>query len=158
MTCTATAITESSVGTVTCSEYTGYTCPTYTEWTGATNPFVGTGTTGTASDTTPPVMSGFTAITISDTWASFKWETDEPATCRVDIGKSFPFTSAVSFVHAHYVMGERNVVATGLIKDTTYYVIGYSTDIYGNGTQAGVHTFKTAGTGGIGGEPIQDYP
>ena len=158
MTCTATDITEATVGTVSVSEATIGTVEC-TERSALTNPFVGTGTTGSATDTTGPVISGFRAIKISDTWASFDWDTDEPGTCHINVSTYsdvFPVGGYTSYIHTHYVIGDRVVVVSPLKPATTYYLYAWSTDIYGNKGGSGQKTFKSADTGGYGGSPVQD--
>ena len=162
MATTTTDITERTAATS--PDYTAgaITAPDYTEASALANPFAGTGTdtgtgTVTETDTTGPVISGIRGITISDVWASFDWDTDEPGTCYAGcttdaLGAIFTQYTA----HTHYVIGERNVMVTSLKADTVYYVAIRSTDIYANGSADRSKKFKTALTGGVGGTPVID--
>lgn len=158
MTCTVTTITERSA--VSCPTYStdAVTCPSYTERGTVTCAFEGTETgTGTGTDTVGPVISNIRALTITDTWASFAWETDEPGTCYVGVT-----TDQIGIVitqvssHDHYVIGERDVVVTNMKSFTTYYIVVRTTDIYGNASTNRDYKFKTPQADGSGGLPVQD--
>jgi len=103
------------------------------------------------------VISGFHAVTISDTWASFGWQTDEPATCYIQWAESEPLPpGSPSETHTHLVMGDRVVVATNIKTSTVYYISVRSTDAYGNGSHRPGYHFMSAQAGGIGGEPVEE--
>jgi len=101
----------------------------------------------TTTDQTAPTLSNFYAIDIGTDYAIFDWETDEEANCRVDYSTAFPFVDGevvTGSTHEHYIFDNRSYLITGLKSDTTYYVIAYSVDRYGNLGSSGAYQFKTA--------------
>jgi carbonic anhydrase len=74
--------------------------------------------TFTTPDTTPPVISGVTTSSITDTSALVSWDTDEPADSRVNYGN----TTALGQTEYYDVLGTgRTILLSGLTPDTTYY-------------------------------------
>jgi parallel beta-helix repeat protein len=82
-------------------------------------------------DTTPPVISGITEGTITETTAVISWTTDEVSTTQIHYGTSAGVygsstTKASGLVTAH------QQTLTGLTASTTYYYVVESTDASGN--------------------------
>ena len=140
----------------TCPTYTaddGAICPAYTDRGTVTNPFF-QGSSETDTDTTPPVLSNFHANVVSHTYVEFDWDTDEPATCRIQYDAANPPSGSATFVtHTHLVLNNRAVIAVDLVRGHTYYVRAYSEDAYGNGRASDVYVFTTRDTDHAGGRP-----
>ena len=90
---------------------------------------------GTA-DTTPPVISGVTAVKTSGTAFEIRWTTDEAATSDVIIGST-------TYADPDPVMVTSHVRSfTGAKRNTTYTYYVRSTDAAGNTSQAGPFTYR----------------
>ena len=151
---TSTTITErGAVSSPTYTERGSISSPTFTARPEVTNPYY-QDEAETETDQTPPTISNFHANVISRTYAEFDWDTDEPATCKIEYGPSEPLSGTV-VTHSHLVVGNRSVLASGLTKGTTYYIEARSTDAYGNTSPRGtLYIFTTANTDDGGGAPI----
>ncbi|MFA5799182.1 MAG: fibronectin type III domain-containing protein [Patescibacteria group bacterium] len=94
----------------------------------------------TLGDVTPPLISNIQVININDTSALVTWDTDEPATTRVDYGLDAGYGSqgsAVGYQTSH------SVQLNGLTPGTTYHFRVASTDNSGNPAQSPDGTFVT---------------
>ncbi|MFV0316432.1 MAG: InlB B-repeat-containing protein [Microthrixaceae bacterium] len=95
------------------------------------------------TDSSPPVISGV-SVDAADTTAVVSWQTDEPASSRVEFGTSpalgSPAVSDAALVSVH------NTTLNGLVPDTTYYYRVVSTDASGNTSTTGIDTFTTTTT------------
>ena len=155
---TSTTITErSAVSSPSYTERSAISSPTYTARDTITNPFY-QGRTETETDQTAPVISNFHANCVSRTYVEFDWDTDEPATCWIEVGTNAVLTGVSTVAsHSHLVIRDRAIVATNLTKGTTYYVYVKSTDAYENTGYAPaiheVYIFTTANTDDAGGAP-----
>ena len=92
-------------------------------------------TVNNAADTTPPVISGVTAVKISGNQFRINWTTNEPASSNVTVnGTSYPDTDPANVTsHARTFSGAK--------KNTTYTYYVSSTDAAGNTSQAGPFTY-----------------
>ena len=101
----------------------------------------------TTPDTTPPVISGVQAVSITDNFATIEWTTDEAADSVVNYGNTTALgltESVVGLVPSH------SVVVSGLEPGMTYYYEVQSTDAYANtaiGNNTGLYySFTTTDT------------
>jgi len=98
--------------------------------------------TFSAADTSPPIPSGMAAISISSTGVTIIWNTDEPASSRVDYSvdtsyaTSSPNNTTLSMTHSH--------VLSGLSPSTTYNYRVVSADAAGNSGPSANLSFTTA--------------
>lgn len=92
-------------------------------------------TVNNSADTTPPVISGVTAVKLSGNQFRISWTTNEPASSNVTVnGTSYPDTDPANVTsHAR--------VFSGAKKNTTYTYYVSSTDAAGNTSQAGPFTY-----------------
>ncbi|MEO5927690.1 MAG: carboxypeptidase regulatory-like domain-containing protein [Patescibacteria group bacterium] len=96
----------------------------------------------TAGDVTPPIISNVQVINITDTSARVTWQTNEPATSRVDYGTSTSYGLSLSdpgLVFSH------SIDITGLSPLTTYNFFVTSQDASGNTATSANDTFTTTG-------------
>jgi len=92
-------------------------------------------------DTTPPVISNISVISITKDSATITWETDEPSDSMVKYG-----TQSGNYTETAYNASDviyHSIVLTGLTKNTTYYYVVNSTDPSNNSAQSVEHSFKT---------------
>ena len=92
-------------------------------------------------DTTPPVISNISAISITKGSAAITWETDEPSDSLVKYGTE-PGNYAEFVYNASYVT-YHSVSITNLTPNTTYYFVVNSTDQSNNSAQSIEHNFTT---------------
>lgn len=97
-------------------------------------------------DSTPPSISGATAIVTGGTTAEVSWTTNEPATSRVEFGTS-PSAMTSSF-QTGTLTTSHSLQITGLSPNTTYYYSIVATDAFGNAahwptTRSSVVSFTT---------------
>jgi hypothetical protein len=98
------------------------------------------------ADNQRPVVSGVTAFSLPDGTAQVSWATNEPATSRVDFGRSA--TKLTSSRADETATREHTVVLTGLPADTTLWLRISSADPAGNvGTRAGLVRLQTERAG-----------
>ena len=96
-----------------------------------------------APDTTPPVLSGVTATSITSTGATIKWTSDETSDSQVEYRVQGTTAWSATSVNASLVR-DHSVALTGLSADTNYEYRVKSKDPAGNlATQATISTFKT---------------
>lgn len=111
-----------------------------TDSAGLTTTQTGTFVTGSAPDTTPPVITNV-AASAGLTSAAISWTTDELANSGLNYGLTASYGSTIAS-DANYVLSH-SVSLAGLISNTTYYYQIITADQSGNtANQAG--TFKTA--------------
>lgn len=112
-------------------------------------------TTTSASDTTPPTISGVAATDVTATSAVIRWTTNEAADSQVDYGttKSYgqttPLDATPVTTHA--------VSLSGLTASTTYHVRARSRDAASNLATGGDVTFTTSAAGTAGNNPVAAY-
>jgi hypothetical protein len=102
-------------------------------------------------DTTDPIISNIVATVTGTTTATITWDTDEPATSRVDYGLTSGYGSNVSngsLVTSH------SINLTGLTDGTLYHYKVTSVDGSGNDAESTDLTFTTD-TATITGKSIQ---
>jgi mannan endo-1,4-beta-mannosidase len=99
---------------------------------------------GGGADTTPSVISNVNAGDITMTAATITWDTDEPATSRVEYGPSGYGNSTVE--DSNLVTGH-SVDLTSLIPGIEYHYRVISKDSSGNEKISIDYTFKTSGPG-----------
>ncbi len=89
----------------------------------------------TSADTTPPVISGITAVSITTSGATIQWLTDEPSTSQVEYG----FTSAYGFLSPKdmTLVTSHAVTLSGLNPNTVYYFRVKSEDSSSNEAMSG---------------------
>ncbi len=101
-------------------------------------------TTTAVIDDSPPHISGVRVSDVRDTWAVIQWQTDEPATAKVDFGVFPPFASSAS----NNIIGESHrVTVGGLQEETVYRFSVIASDAVGNETvddnSGAFYSFKT---------------
>lgn len=117
---------------------------------GGANPFNCTGTlgltvTGSAPDTTGPVISGLSVSSITSSSAVVSWTTNEASTSLVKYDVSanldlYPFShSSSTLTTSHSV-----TVTSGIAPNTTYYYRVCSTDASSNQSCSSENSFTTA--------------
>ncbi|MBA3708675.1 MAG: TIGR03790 family protein [Planctomycetes bacterium] len=98
-------------------------------------------TTTTAADTTPPVISGIAAGSITTSGATITWTTNEASDSQVQYGTTTGYGSSstlnASLVTAH------SVALSGLAANTLYHYRVLSRDAAGNLATSGDNTFTT---------------
>jgi hypothetical protein len=80
-------------------------------------------------DTTPPVISNRSVSEITTTQTTIRWETNEPATHKVEYGTTVSYGQAVNLPDAGTIP---RAVITGLTPDTLYHYRVRSRDAAGN--------------------------
>ncbi|MEW5936414.1 MAG: NosD domain-containing protein [Candidatus Thermoplasmatota archaeon] len=90
-------------------------------------PFNGT----TPSDTTPPIISSVSVISITDISATIIWTTDEPSDSRVNYSVNSDLTSNSTF-YDPTLTTSHSITLTSLTPVTRYYFEVSSTDDSGN--------------------------
>lgn len=93
------------------------------------------------ADTTPPMISGVTAVNPSQNGATINWTTNEPATSQVEYGPTTSYGSSTA-VNTTLETAHAQVVA-GLDEATTYHYRVRSVDAAGNVAASGDFTFNT---------------
>jgi hypothetical protein len=96
---------------------------------------------GGLPDTTPPDITGISALNIGSNSALISWQTDEPADSRVDYGLTTSYGSSSSDLS---LRTSHSIQLSGLTPDTTYHYKVTSTDSSGNGRGSGDFSFTTA--------------
>jgi len=102
-----------------------------------------TGTLGlltVVSDTAAPVLTNINSLPSFDS-ATITWDTDEPATTRVEYGLDSGYGSSTALDVALVV--SHSAVITGLQGNTTYHYRVISTDSIGNEAASADHQFTT---------------
>ncbi|MFZ5863437.1 MAG: fibronectin type III domain-containing protein [Nitrospirota bacterium] len=98
-------------------------------------------TTSAAPDTTPPVISGTTASTVSATSSVITWSTNEVSTSVVDYG----LTTAYSATSSDAVrVTSHSITLTGLTASTVYHYRVRSVDAAGNNASSSDFVFTTS--------------
>lgn len=99
-------------------------------------------TTQGGGDTTPPVISGVSASSVTTSSATIAWTTNEASDTQVDYGTSTGYGSSAglntSLVTSH------SAFASGLSASTLYHYSAKSRDAAGNLAVTGDFTFTTA--------------
>ena len=99
-------------------------------------------TTGTQTDTTPPVISSISVSSITESSALIKWTTDEKATSQVEFGTSATYGSETPLDTS--LTTSHSVNLSGLDADTTYHFSVKSKDSSDNEAASDTDkTFKT---------------
>jgi beta-lactamase superfamily II metal-dependent hydrolase len=93
-------------------------------------------------DTTAPVISDVTVADITETTARITWTTDEPATSRVEYGKTIDYWLRTCSDGTLVI--DHSVSLSGLEPDTIYHFRVKSEDEAGNEAASGDNSFTTA--------------
>ena len=93
------------------------------------------------TDTTPPVISGVAATSITETGATISWTTDEAADGQMEYGTSTAYGLSSALVTA--TTTAHTVSLTGLTASTTYHYLVKSKDVAGNLATSTDYTFVT---------------
>jgi internalin A len=102
-----------------------------------------TGCAGEEADQTPPVISGISASSVTESSATIDWITDEPATSQVEYGLTTSYGStATSPLDA--LVTSHSVSLSGLDPSTTYHYRVKSKDESDNEAVSGDHSFTTS--------------
>jgi type VI protein secretion system component Hcp len=96
----------------------------------------------TAADTTPPVISGITSSSITQSGATLVWTTDEQSDTQADYGTTTAYGSTTALNTANVTAHSQGL--TGLTAGTTYHFRVKSKDAAGNLATSGDFTFSTA--------------
>jgi beta-lactamase superfamily II metal-dependent hydrolase len=94
-------------------------------------------------DTTPPVVSGETATTITANSAVITWNTNEASNSVVEYGLTTTYGSTASDATN---VTNHSVQLSGLSANTVYHYRVKSTDAAGNTAVSSDHTFQTGGS------------
>lgn len=103
-------------------------------------------------DTTPPVISGVGASSITSSGATINWTTDEPADSQLEYGTTPSFGSSTTLDTTLVTSHSQSL--RGLTASTTYYFRVKSRDAAGNLATSGSSTFTTASAPGPGSETV----
>ena len=104
-------------------------------------------TTATAPitpDTTPPVISNVTSLSLGTTEATITWDTNEAAVSTLQYGTTTSYGSQATLSASALLAHEATL--TGLTAGTIYHYCIHSTDISGNVANSCNHSFTTAAT------------
>jgi hypothetical protein len=101
------------------------------------------GGTGPGGDETPPVISGVNAVNITMTGATITWDTDEPATSRVQYGATVSYGN--STVEDSNLVTGHSVDLTDLIPGIEYHYRVISKDSSSNEKISIDYKFTTPG-------------
>ncbi len=93
-------------------------------------------------DTTPPILSNLRVVNILQTSATVLWDTNEPATSRVNYGLTPGYGSTEIGDGSGFVLSHR-VDLSGLTADTIYHFDVVTTDALGNTTTTVDDIFQT---------------
>ncbi len=93
------------------------------------------------ADTTPPVISGVSALNVTATTASISWTTNEPATSQVEYGLTTAYGSLTSLDST--LVTSHSVPISGLSANTLYHYRVHSKDGAGNLAGSTDFTFTT---------------
>ncbi|MFC2075457.1 fibronectin type III domain-containing protein [candidate division KSB1 bacterium] len=91
----------------------------------------------------PTITDGPTVLYKTNNRATISWETDEPATSRIDFGTSTDYDDNkedIDFVNEHMV------TITNLTANTSYHIKATTRDVSGNETESSDMTFTTEAT------------
>jgi len=91
-------------------------------------------------DTTPPLISGITATSTSETSATVIWTTDELSASQVEYGTSVSYGQTIQ--HST-LQTSHSVTLNGLVQDTAYHFRVVSSDGAGNEATSADDTFTT---------------
>ncbi len=99
-------------------------------------------------DTTPPVVSGVAASSLTSSSAAIGWNTNESSDTQVEFGTTSTYGSATSLDTAMTSVHSASI--TGLAASATYHYRVRSRDAAGNLAVSGDFSFATSATGGGG--------
>jgi hypothetical protein len=94
-----------------------------------------------APDITPPVISNIQVINITETSAIVTWQTDEPATSRVEYGLTNSYE--LGSITVSDLVTSHSIPLYSLTPNTTYHFRVISSDASGNTAQSDDRTFQT---------------
>jgi hypothetical protein len=115
----------------------------WTDWTHAGSPTEPPPPPPTAGDTTAPLISGVTAALIASTSATIVWNTDEPATCQIEYGKTKKYGMLTEQMSGD--MTSHSMTLTGLSAGAVYHYRVVSKDAAGNLAVSPDYAFTTPG-------------
>ncbi|MEK7561684.1 MAG: fibronectin type III domain-containing protein [Patescibacteria group bacterium] len=115
---------------------------------GGSDPINCSGSLGTAinspADTTPPTISNVTASSITTTSVTITWNTNEPATSRVNYGTTSQYGSSTNT--DSNLVTSHSVTISGLSANTGYHYQVVSVDGASNSASFSDNTFLTSTT------------
>lgn len=94
-------------------------------------------------DNMPPLVSALAVGSITATGATITWTTDEPATSRVDYGRTDIWTED-NHVDGATLVTSHTAVITGLTSAKGYRVLVKNIDAAGNAFTVPMFTFTTS--------------
>lgn len=97
---------------------------------------------GGVRDTTPPVVSGVSNVSVAATTVTLGWTTNELAISTLEYGATSNYGSQAN-LDASLLLAHEAVI-TNLSPNTTYHYCIHATDLAGNTTDSCNHTFTTA--------------
>lgn len=107
------------------------------------------GSGGGSGDTTPPVISGVGASSLTSSGAVISWNTNETSDTQVEYGTTSAYGSATS-LNTSMATGHSAAIS-GLAASATYHYRVRSKDAAGNLAVSGDLSFTTSASGGGGG-------
>jgi peptidoglycan hydrolase-like protein with peptidoglycan-binding domain/phosphodiesterase/alkaline phosphatase D-like protein len=93
-------------------------------------------------DTTPPVISNVTSLSLATTTATITWDTNEAAVSTLQYGTTTSYGSSATLSTSALIAHETTL--TGLTSGTTYHYCVHAIDISGNVANSCSHSFTTA--------------
>ncbi|MCG2693973.1 fibronectin type III domain-containing protein, partial [Candidatus Parcubacteria bacterium] len=100
-------------------------------------------TTLAVVDITSPIISNIRVLNITGTSATVLWDTNEPATSRVDYGETINYGSTLT---SSTLVTSHQIQLTSLTPDTLYHFRVASTDAVNNTALSSDRTFRTLDT------------
>jgi peptidoglycan hydrolase-like protein with peptidoglycan-binding domain/phosphodiesterase/alkaline phosphatase D-like protein len=94
------------------------------------------------ADTTPPVISAVSSLSLEPTTATIVWTTDELATSALEYGTTQSYGSIVTLAVSASLAHDATML--NLAPNTTYYYCIHATDLAGNTSSSCGHTVTTA--------------
>lgn len=93
------------------------------------------------SDTTPPVISEVSNVSLLSNAATIGWTTNELATSTLEYGTTTSYGSSATLDATALLVHDATIL--GLTPNTTYHYCIHATDLAGNVTNSCGHTFAT---------------
>jgi len=100
-------------------------------------------TFSTQPDTTPPTISNVSSPVVDRNSATITWNTDEPATSKVEYSTSSDLSNSTTTSEITDPRLEHSVIIPNLLSQETYYYRAISRDIAGNIATSDIYSFTT---------------